>query len=57
MEPSSTIWTTNIQLEELEDPKKRENLFHSWMWVKGTLLHFIVDNNNQKNLKSAKVIK
>ena len=27
------------------------------MWVKGTLLHFIVDKNNQKNLISAKTIK
>jgi hypothetical protein len=27
------------------------------MWVKGTPLHFIVDNNNQKNLISAKVVK
>jgi hypothetical protein len=27
------------------------------MWVKGAPLHFIVDNNNQKNLISTEVIK
>jgi hypothetical protein len=27
------------------------------MWVKGTLLHFIVDSGSQKNLISAEVIK
>jgi hypothetical protein len=27
------------------------------MWVKGTLLHFIVDNDIQKNLISIEVIK
>jgi hypothetical protein len=27
------------------------------MWVKGTPLHFIVDNNSQNNLISAKVVK
>jgi hypothetical protein len=27
------------------------------MWVKGTSLHFIVDNGSQKNLISAEVIK
>jgi hypothetical protein len=27
------------------------------MWVKGTLLHFIVDSGSQKNLISAEVVK
>jgi hypothetical protein len=27
------------------------------MWVKGTLLHFIIDSASQKNLISAEVIK
>ena len=27
------------------------------MWVKGTLLHFIVDNGSQKNLISTEVVK
>jgi hypothetical protein len=27
------------------------------MWVKGTLLHFIVDNSSQKNLILEKVVK
>ena len=33
-----------IQPEEPTDPEEREHLFHSQMWVKGTLLHFIVDS-------------
>jgi hypothetical protein len=27
------------------------------MWVKGTLLHFIIDSSSQKNLISTEVIK
>jgi hypothetical protein len=27
------------------------------MWVKGTLLHFIMDSSSQKNLISAEVVK
>jgi hypothetical protein len=49
--------TTTIQPEESVDPKEGECLFHSWMWVKGTPLHFIVDKDNQKNLISTKVFK
>jgi hypothetical protein len=49
--------TTPIQLEEPIDPEEEERLFHSQIWVKGTPLHFIVDNDNQKNLILAKVIK
>ena len=37
-EPSATFSTTKIQKEELEDPKEGECLFHSQMWVKGSLL-------------------
>ena len=37
-EPNSTIATTKIQKEEPEDPKEEECLFHSHMWVKGSLL-------------------
>jgi hypothetical protein len=36
---------------------KRGHLFHSQMWVKGTLLHFIVDRGSHKNLISTEVIK
>jgi hypothetical protein len=42
-----------IQPEEPIDPKEGEHLFHSHMWVKGTLLHFIFDSRRQKNLISA----
>jgi hypothetical protein len=34
-----------------------ENLFHSQMWVKGALIHFIVDSGRKKNLISAEVVK
>ena len=53
----TTVMIAKIQLEELVDPEEGRLLFHSQMWVKGTLLHFIVDNDRQKNLISAKVVK
>jgi len=37
-EPNTTISTTNIHKEELEDPEEEEHLFHSQMWVKGSPL-------------------
>jgi hypothetical protein len=43
--PSATIATTKLQPGESNEPKERECLFHSQMWVKGTLLHFIVDSS------------
>jgi hypothetical protein len=56
-DPTSIVTTATIQPEEPIDPEEGERLFHSQMWVKGTLLHFIVDSGNQKNLISAEVIK
>jgi hypothetical protein len=56
-DPTATVTTTTIQLEEPVDPEEGECLFHSQMWVKGTPLHFIVDNDSQKNLISTKVVK
>eukprot|EP00253_Pinus_taeda_P014786 PITA_14786 len=56
-EPSATVATTKIQKNEPEDPEEGECLFHSQMWVKGSLLQFIVDSGNQKNLISAEVVK
>jgi hypothetical protein len=56
MEPNVTIATTKVQLEVPKDSKEGECLFYSWMWVKGTLIHFIVDNKIQKTIISAKVI-
>jgi hypothetical protein len=55
--PISTITTTTIQLEELQELGDGEHLFHSQMWVKGDPLHFIIDNGSQKNLISAEVVK
>jgi hypothetical protein len=37
--------TTMIQPEEPVAPEEGECLFHSQMWVKGTPLLFIVDND------------
>jgi hypothetical protein len=52
--PSATIATTKVQPSE---PEEGEFLFHSYMWVKGVPLHFIVDRGSQKNLISAEVLK
>jgi hypothetical protein len=46
VEPSSIISTTKIQPGEPNELEEGEHLFHSWMWVKGTPLHFIVDNDS-----------
>ena len=51
-EPSATVATTKIQKIEPEDPDEGERLFHSCMWVKGSLLQFIIDNRSQKSLIS-----
>jgi hypothetical protein len=56
-EPTTIVVTATIQPEEPTDPKEGERLFHSQMWVKGTLLHFIIDSGIQKNLISAEVVK
>jgi hypothetical protein len=56
-EPTTTVTTATTQLEEIEDPEEGEHLFDSQMWVKRTLLHFIVDSERQKNLISAEVVK
>jgi hypothetical protein len=52
-----TATTITIQPEEPVDPEEGEHLFHSQIWVKGTPLHFIVDNDSHKNLISVKVVK
>jgi hypothetical protein len=56
-EPNATVATMKIQKEEPKDPEEEERLFHSQMWVKGSLLQFIVDSGSQKNLISAEVVK
>jgi hypothetical protein len=46
-EPSATIaTTTKVQPDELDEPEEGECFFHSQMWVKGMLLHFIVDRGS-----------
>jgi hypothetical protein len=43
VEISSIVATTKVQPSELEEPEEGECIFHSQMWVKGALIHFIVD--------------
>jgi hypothetical protein len=57
VDPTANVVTTKIQPEEVVDPKKGENLFHSHMLVKGTPFHFIVYKGGKKNLISVEVIK
>jgi hypothetical protein len=57
VELNATVATAQIQPVEPEDPDEAERLFHSQMWVKGTPLHFIVDNGSQNNLILAEVVK
>ena len=57
MEPDAIVATMKIQKEEPEDPEEAKHLFHSQMWVKGSLRWFIIDNVSQKNLISADVVK
>jgi hypothetical protein len=54
---SATVATTKIHPNELDEPEEGEHLFHSQMWVKGTLLHFIVDRGIENNLILGEVIK
>jgi hypothetical protein len=56
-DPTATVVTATIQPEEPRDLEEGEHLFHSHMWVKGTPLHFIVDNESHKNLISLEVVK
>jgi hypothetical protein len=57
IDPTAIVAPATIQPEEPTDPKEGDRLFHSQMWVKGTLLHFIVDSERQKNLISVEVVK
>jgi hypothetical protein len=57
VEPIVTIASTKVQLEQPDDREEGECLFHSKMQVKGTLIHFIVGSNIQKNQISAWVFK
>ena len=56
-DPTTTVSTTQIELEDPEESEVEERLFHSQMWVKGMPLHFFVDNDSQKNLISVEVVK
>jgi hypothetical protein len=57
VEPSPTVSTTKVWPSEPKEPKEGEYLFHSQMWVKGALLHFLVNSNSHKNLILVEVVK
>ena len=57
VEPSVTFYTTKVQPIEPKELEEGEHLFHSQMWIKGALIHFIVDSGSQKNLISIEFIK
>jgi hypothetical protein len=56
-DPTDFVVTATIQPEEPTYPEEGEHIFHSKMWVKGTLLYFIVDSKSQNNLILIEVIK
>jgi hypothetical protein len=57
VEPSATVVTTKVRLSEPKEKEEGECFFHSHMWVKGALIHFIVYSGSQKNLISAEIVK
>ena len=57
VDPNTIIATMKIQKEEPKDLEEEERLFHSQMWVKGSLLQLIIDSESQKNLISEEVVK
>jgi hypothetical protein len=56
-ELSATVSTTKVYPSEPEEPEEGEHIFYSHMWVKGALLHFIINSGSQKNLISTEVVK
>jgi hypothetical protein len=52
-EPNATISTTKIHPGGPYKLEEGKHIFHSHMWVKGTLVHFIIDSGSQKSLISA----
>jgi hypothetical protein len=46
VEPSATVSTTKIHPGEPKELEEGEHLFHSHMWVNGTLLRFIIDTSS-----------
>jgi hypothetical protein len=46
VEPNAIVATTKLHPGEPDEPEEGECLFHSKTWVKGTPLHFIVDNSS-----------
>ena len=56
-DPTTTVATAQIELEDPEESEVEERLFHSHMWVKGMRLHLVVDNDSKKNPISVEVVK
>jgi hypothetical protein len=46
VKPSATIATSKFQPSKPKEQEEGEHLFHSHIWLKGALLHFIVDSGS-----------
>jgi hypothetical protein len=57
VEPSAMVPTTKFRLSKPKEQEEGERFFHSHMWFKGALIHFIVYSGSQKNLISTDIIK
>lgn len=57
VESNATVSTTKIQKNEPRDREEGERLFHSQIWVKCSLLKFIVDSGSQNNLILVEIMK
>jgi hypothetical protein len=49
--------TTKIHPGEPNEPEEGKHLFHSNIWVTGSLMHFIINRGIQKNLILVEVVK
>ena len=54
---SATFATTKVHPNKPNEVEEGNLIFHSHMWVKGSLLHIIVDSGIQKNLILVYLIK
>jgi len=56
-EPTTNISTTKIHKDDPKDEEEWESLCHSYMWMKGSPLQFIVNSGSQNKLISAEIVK
>jgi hypothetical protein len=51
-EPSAIISTIKIHPNEPDESEEGECIFNLKIWVKGDMIHFIVNSGSQKNIIS-----